>query len=59
MKKETKDSIRGFIAFVVIVAGFIFMIELGWLDFLRNPNDFRECQLTYGRTQCSELLDND
>lgn len=38
MKKETKDSVRGFIAFVVIVAGFIFMIELGYLDFLRNPN---------------------
>lgn len=59
MDKETKNSVRGFIVFVVIVAGFIFMIELGWLDFLRNPNDFRECQLIYGRTQCTELLDND
>jgi len=57
MKQKTKDSIRGFIALVIIVAGFIAMIELGWLDFLRNPNAFRECQLIYGRTQCSELLD--
>lgn len=38
MKQKTKDSIRGGIAFVVIVAGMIFMIELGYFDFLRNPN---------------------
>ncbi len=59
MKQKTKDGIRGLIAFVVIVVGFIVMIELGWLDFLRNPNDFRECQLIYGKTQCLELLDNE
>ena len=38
MKEKTKDSIIGYIAIVVISVGFIVMIELGWLDFLRNPN---------------------
>ena len=46
MKQKTKDGVRGFIAFVVIVAGFIIMIELGWLDFLRNPNGFINNQST-------------
>lgn len=59
MKEKTKNLIRGLTVYAIIVAGFILMIELGWLDFLGNPNDFRECQLVYGRTQCSELLDND
>ena len=39
MKQETKNGIRGLIAFVAIVVGMIFMLELGWLEFLRNPND--------------------
>ena len=60
MKKETKDGIRGLIAIVVISVGFIVMIEMGYFEFLRNPNmptGFSECQLTYGKTQCLELLD--
>ncbi len=40
LKQQTKDSIRGGIAFVIIVAGMIFMIESGHFDFLRNPNSF-------------------
>lgn len=62
MKEETNDGIRGLIAIVVISVGFIVMVEMGYLNFLRNPNmptGFSECQLTYGKTQCLELLDNE
>lgn len=58
--KETKKSIKGFTVFVIIVAIFIFMIEMGQFLFLLKNNhaEFWECQAIHGRAQCSDLLDN-